>query len=274
MLETNSTLSLLYIEEQSRILREAFNKVEKRQLAKTSTFLEQLNQTVLDELKQFREQYDQVWKTVVFEFEHQRILHHRELYVLSGQVALLADELVFQKRVAVVQSIMVVVCFGLILFSTSGVVSSTTLSRGAGGYLDFNVSRRSYSPQVFGSPGSSASASPVSTRPASLYRTHSQEHQNNNSNNNHSNNHHSSPGSAHQRGVSDDSQTTGPAIAYSPPTPTSNQSAEEPAGNADGDHDGDSLATGLSMSVESHLRSRSSPPVLNGMESPDMDMSD
>lgn len=250
MLETNSTLSLLYIEEQSRILRDAFNKVEKRQLGKTGTFLEQLNQTVLDELKQFREQYDQVWKTVVFEFEHQRLSHHREMYSLSGQLGILADELVFQKRVAVVQSIMVVVCFGLILFSTSGVVSSRS---SGGGCLDFNMvsSRRSYSlrsssPRTFGSPtASSASASPSSTRPASLYRTHSGERGDEDGH-----------GHGHRRDLSDDSQ--GPAIAYSPPTPTSNRSDDDSREGAGASGDG------LAMPLDSHIRSRSSPPVLNG----------
>jgi hypothetical protein len=51
LLETNSTLSLKYIEEQSKILREAFTKVEKKQLQKTSTFLDTLNSTVLAELR-------------------------------------------------------------------------------------------------------------------------------------------------------------------------------------------------------------------------------
>lgn len=243
MLESNSTLSLLYIEEQSRILRDAFNKVEKRQLAKTSTFLENLNQTVLDELKQFREQYDQVWKTVVFEFEHQRIHHHQEMYALSGQLGFLADELVFQKRVAVVQSIMVLVCFGLILFSSSrGPVSS---------YLDFpsvqNMVSRSYSVRSSSPTFGSASVSPSSTRPTSSYRGHPN----------------------HRRNISDDSQGDGggvvssPTIAYSPPTPTSRESSPtegpEPDGTDNTDHD--SLAI---SPVESHVRSRSSPPVLNG----------
>ena len=53
LLEANATLSLQYIEEQSRILRDAFNKVEKRQLAKTTAFLENLNSTVLAELRVF-----------------------------------------------------------------------------------------------------------------------------------------------------------------------------------------------------------------------------
>ena len=51
LLEANSTLSLQYIEEQSRLLRDAFAKVEKRQLAKTNMFLEHLNATVFAELR-------------------------------------------------------------------------------------------------------------------------------------------------------------------------------------------------------------------------------
>lgn len=53
MLESNSTLSLQYIEDQSRILRDAFSKVEKRQLGKTEKFLDQLNSTVMAELREF-----------------------------------------------------------------------------------------------------------------------------------------------------------------------------------------------------------------------------
>ena len=53
LLEANSSLSLQYIEEQSRILRDAFVKVEKKQTSKAAIFLEQLNSTVLTELRGF-----------------------------------------------------------------------------------------------------------------------------------------------------------------------------------------------------------------------------
>lgn len=242
MLESNSTLSLLYIEEQSRILRTAFNKVERRQLTKTSTFLEHLNETVLSELKQFREQYDLVWKSVVLEFESQRVLHQREMYAVSGQLGVLADELVFQKRVAVVQSLMVLVCFGVILFS----------SRSCGGIdLQNMVSRSAYATHVRSS--SSTFESPVSASPSSTGH------------------------SRHQRNVSDDSRgddadadgrddngVPSPTIAYEPPTPTS-PSDEGDDGNAD--HDGGGDGDVLTMpAVESHVRSRSSPPVLKGAD--------
>jgi hypothetical protein len=242
MLESNSTLSLLYIEEQSRILRDAFNKVEKRQLAKTSTFLENLNVTVLNELKEFREQYDHVWKSVALEFEHQRMQYHQEVHSLSGQLGVLADELVFQKRVTVIQSIMVLCCFALVLFS-----------RGSGSnYMEFpavqkmvarSYSLRSSSP-IFASP----SGSPGSTRPTS-----SSYHEN----------------SGHRRNLSDSSDqdsAASPTAAYSPPTPTSSSSPTEQ--DADETDKVEEPISPESMSVPTlatpQPRSQSTPPVLNG----------
>jgi hypothetical protein len=239
MLESNSTLSLLYIEEQSRILRDAFNKVEKRQLAKTSTFLENLNVTVLNELREFREQYDHVWKSVALEFEHQRIQYHQEVHSLSAQLGVLADELVFQKRVTVIQSIMVLCCFALALFS-----------RGSGSnYMEFpavqKMVARSYSFRSSSPNYASPSASPGSTRGTSSYRENN----------------------GHRRNLSDSSDqdsASSPTAAYSPPTPTSSsperdmeetQKVEEPAYPQ---------PMSVSTLAAPPVRSHSTPPVLNG----------
>ncbi|EAW12558.1 Sad1/UNC domain protein [Aspergillus clavatus NRRL 1] len=239
MLESNSTLSLLYIEEQSRILRDAFSKVEKRQLAKTSTFLETLNVTVLNELRDFRDQYDQVWKTVALEFENQRIQYHQELFSLSAQLGVLADELVFQKRVAVIQSIMVLFCFGLVLFSR-GAVSSYIELPSVQNMVSRSYSLRSSSPPFrFGSP----SASPGSTRPASSYH------------------------GGHRRNASEDSQDSPPSppIAYAPPTPTSETSS--PLESIEKREPSPSPNTLEMPEIEPpHLRSQSSPPVLKTEE--------
>ncbi|KAH6844471.1 UNC-like C-terminal-domain-containing protein [Alternaria rosae] len=101
-----NTLSLQYIEEQSRALRDAFVKVEKRQLAKTEKFLDHLNSTVMLELKSFRNMYDQLWQSTVIEIESMKERQH-----------LMADELVWQKRMAVVQSTLLLLCLGLVLFA-------------------------------------------------------------------------------------------------------------------------------------------------------------
>lgn len=118
-LESNSTLSLQYIEEQSRILREAFSKVEKRQVSTTSRFLTQLNETVMVELQGFRQAYDQLWQSTVIELEGQRETYQREMLALSSRLTMVADELVWQKRVGIVQSTLLLMCLALVLFGRS-----------------------------------------------------------------------------------------------------------------------------------------------------------
>lgn len=122
LLETNSTLSLKYIEEQSKMLREAFLRVEKRQLQKTTDFLENLNSTVLTELRVFRQQYDEIWQSTVISLEGQRDESRREMLAIGARLNILADEVVFQKRMSIIQSVLLLLCLGLVIFSR---VSST-----------------------------------------------------------------------------------------------------------------------------------------------------
>ncbi|KAI9883030.1 MAG: hypothetical protein M1823_005207 [Watsoniomyces obsoletus] len=124
LLETNATLSLQYIEEQSQILRDAFSKVEKRQLAKTHSFLEDLNATVFAELKGFRQQYDQIWQSTVLELEHQREQSQREILAVSARLSILADEVILQKRMAIIQSILLLLCLAFVIFSRSTVIGN------------------------------------------------------------------------------------------------------------------------------------------------------
>jgi hypothetical protein len=123
-LEANSTLSLQYIEEQSRILRDAFKKVEKRQLVKTEKFLDHLNSTVMQELKSFRTMYDQLWQSTVIELESMKERQKSEMGEIGTRLSLMADELVWQKRMAVVQSTLLLLCLGLVLFVRSGTLGS------------------------------------------------------------------------------------------------------------------------------------------------------
>jgi hypothetical protein len=112
MLESNSTLSLLYIEEQSRLLRDAFNKVEKRQMAKMNSFLEDLNTTVIDEIRNLHLVYQSLRSIVLDDYEHQQ----REVSLVASQLAILTNELVFQKRMTALSSVLIMILFALILF--------------------------------------------------------------------------------------------------------------------------------------------------------------
>ncbi|KAF7185652.1 hypothetical protein HII31_12993 [Pseudocercospora fuligena] len=119
-LENNSTLSLQYIEEQSRILRDAFSKVEKRQVGTTTKFLATLNETVMVELHGFRQAYDQLWQSTVIELENQRETYQREMLAMSTRLTMVADELVWQKRMGIVQSTLLLLCLALVLFGRQG----------------------------------------------------------------------------------------------------------------------------------------------------------
>ena len=215
LLESNSTLSLQYIEEQSRILRDAFSKVEKRQFAKTSTFLETLNTTVLTELREFRTQYDQIWQSTVLELSSQREQSQHEVLALTTRLSMLADEIVFQKRMAILQFILILLCLGLVIFSRQGSSANylelPPLVQNAINRSSANLSR--YTPHFETPP-----VSPPSTRPSSRYGL--------------------LKSLTHCRDQSDESQLSvprngakSPNIEHSPPTPTSEGSPKSSSGS-------------------------------------------
>jgi hypothetical protein len=165
-LESNSTLSLQYIEEQSRILRDAFSKVEKRQISATTNFLTNLNETVMQELQGFRQAYDQLWQSTVLELEGQREQYQREMLALSSRLTLVADELVWQKRMGIVQSTLLLLCLGLVLFARGG---------NTNGYLEVPLMQQmmNKSTAALGRPGwesPPASPSPENRSPVSVFR--------------------------------------------------------------------------------------------------------
>ncbi|KAI4108665.1 MAG: hypothetical protein LQ339_002181 [Xanthoria mediterranea] len=210
LLESNSTLSLGYIEDQSRILRDAFAKVEKRQLAKTTTFLEGLNATVLNELREFRNQYDQIWQSTVLELSSQRQQSQVEIAALSTRLTLLADELLFQKRMAILQFLLILLCLGLALFSRGSAAAAGVT------YLEHVVNKSSINLSRYASGFDSPPGSPSSTRPPSRYGFFSRAR---------SLDHRRSPSeeSMGMLGVERDA-TKSPSIEFEPATPTSMRS--------------------------------------------------
>ena len=245
LLESNSTLSLQYIEEQSRILRDAFSKVEKRQLGKTTTFLETLNTTVLTELRDFRHQYDQIWQSTVLELSSQREQSQHEVLALSARLSLLADEIVFQKRMAIVQFGLILLCLGLIIFSRHSSQATylelPPMVQNAINKSSANFSR--YTPS-FDSPPNS----PSSTRPSSRYGLFRS--------------------LTHRRSPSEESRPDdggkSPNIEYSPPTPTSLPSSTNRQNAATSDVDEHSSDCLPEPEVAAVRQTKSSPSTPSG----------
>ncbi|KAI0180247.1 hypothetical protein GGR52DRAFT_530385 [Hypoxylon sp. FL1284] len=119
-LESNTTLSLQYIESQSRFLQDALARLERRQVARVDLFLGSLNRTVLGELRDVRELYGQLWQSTIIALESQRDQSERQIVALSSRLGVLADEVVFQKRMAIVQSLLLLGCLVLVVFSRPG----------------------------------------------------------------------------------------------------------------------------------------------------------
>ena len=252
-LEANSTLSLQYIEEQSRILRDAFSKVEKRQLSKTSTFLEMLNTTVLTELRDFRTQYDQIWQSTVLELSSQREQSAHEVSALSARMAILADEVVFQKRIAMILFMLVLLCLGVVIFSRHGGVSTylelPPLVQNAIKRSSANLARYTHFETP---PGSPSCSRPPSTSTFSKYGLFHKE--------------------KHRRNLSDESEMNGraqsPNIAYSPPSPESQLSREDREASPSGPSgdESENLSFGpLARDNDAFRETRSSPTTPNGM---------
>ncbi|KAG8415178.1 hypothetical protein J3458_009048 [Metarhizium acridum] len=96
--ESNLTLSMKYVEDQSKHIQEALQSREQRQHAKINYFLDELNKTVLAELHTVREQYDQIWQSTVLALESQRDRSERDMMALSSRLNLLADEVLRQQH--------------------------------------------------------------------------------------------------------------------------------------------------------------------------------
>ncbi|KAF7507253.1 hypothetical protein GJ744_010811 [Endocarpon pusillum] len=241
MLESNSTLSLQYIEEQSRILREAFSKVEQRQLLKTTKFLDYLNGTVVNELRDFKQQYDQLWQSTVIELETQREQNQREVIAINTRLSILADELVFQKRMAVLQCILVLLCIGLVLFPRGAMNS----------YLEHpllqNMLTRSATFRRRGAFFDIPNSSPESAQPSPAYKAQAKTAH--------------STLKAHQRSLSEDfpDGAETPALAYSPPTPSSSYDGRSEIGEREDEHIG---SDSRSASLTNSQRSSSSSPAI------------
>lgn len=142
--ESNLTLSLKYVEEQSRHVQEALQRGEQKQHLKVTAFLDRLNQTLLAELRSIREQYDQIWQSTVLALESQADRSDRDMMALSTRLNVLADEVVFQKRMAIVQAVILLSCLFLVIFSRSVALPSLSFPSdhvGEGSYMTHSTPR-------------------------------------------------------------------------------------------------------------------------------------
>ena len=165
LLESNSTLSLQYIESQSLLLRDAFSRFEKRQMNKTTTFLDSLNATVLGELKSFRNQYETLLMESIREMGAQSLDAQKQIQLLTEGLKDVKRDMYWQQRIAVLQFTALMMGLGFVFLSRQ---MSSPMSHMNGYIPEHNRSgQRMYANGYAPDPDTAIAVAPYETPPSS-----------------------------------------------------------------------------------------------------------
>ncbi|CUM65265.1 uncharacterized protein PRCAT00002898001 [Priceomyces carsonii] len=108
LLESNASLSLLYIEEQSKLLSTAFTNLERRQTKSFDSLLLSFNSTITNHLFNFKKSYSILQKEYHRLFKAQESHHRDSLKESNYKLLYLGSELRFQKRVCILNTIIMI----------------------------------------------------------------------------------------------------------------------------------------------------------------------
>lgn len=112
LLESNASLSLLYIEEQSKLLSNAFTKLEKRQTTKFEVLVSAFNESIHAQIDQMKHLYTNLHKETGSILFDQRLTHQQLLFDASKKLNNISSELTFFRRLAIFNT-----CFILCLLA-------------------------------------------------------------------------------------------------------------------------------------------------------------
>lgn len=111
-LEANATLSLQYIEHSGQMLREVFRAMERRQEVRLGEMLRALNASNWRQIEALKRRQQVDLQRAIFEFDVHRQQTEAERRALLQEVHLLATEVMFERRLGIVQMLLVLGLFG------------------------------------------------------------------------------------------------------------------------------------------------------------------
>ena len=100
LLEANASLSLRYIEEQSKMLMVAFSSLERNHAANTEKFMAKLNSTLNMQLKRWQRDFEQIIHTIQ--------IQEQEITKLSYQIGTVNKELFMYRVILIIHSFFLV----------------------------------------------------------------------------------------------------------------------------------------------------------------------
>lgn len=108
LLESNATLSLLYIEEQSKLLSTAFTNLERRQTSTFNDLVQSFNITMSSQVKIMKEAYERIQKEATMLLQNQENRYRGGLSDANYKLGMLANDLRFHKRITIFNTVIIV----------------------------------------------------------------------------------------------------------------------------------------------------------------------
>lgn len=127
MLELNSTLSMLYFAEQSKVLGESFLKLERKQKKKFNLLVMALNDTYQLQMEEFKKSFSLIRKESELLIESQSELNEAINDKIDHNFKLLSDELSFQKKLLFIFFMMFICLLMFVLLSKDRLIEGEFL---------------------------------------------------------------------------------------------------------------------------------------------------
>lgn len=166
LLESNASLSLRYIEEQSQSMKDLLSKIEKKQNNRIVTFFSEFNNTVVSQFQYFQEQYAKLLLNTIIESQSNQLRVNQDIEAMSFRMKILADELVYQKNMGIIQAIVLVTILLFVITTRGAPVDSYAIGNSSFARLWGGPS--SVTSSVVGSPRSSIWARSRSSSPIDI----------------------------------------------------------------------------------------------------------
>ncbi|KTW31604.1 hypothetical protein T552_00242 [Pneumocystis carinii B80] len=110
-LEMNASLYLQYIEQQSKILRNIFIKMEKKQDNKIDFITQTLNSTLFSRLNSLKHQYEELWQNILSKIEYERDKSKKDVDMVASKLEYLSNEILIQRWIIVFQFLILFTVF-------------------------------------------------------------------------------------------------------------------------------------------------------------------
>ncbi|GAV29489.1 hypothetical protein PMKS-002990 [Pichia membranifaciens] len=125
LLESNTTLSLLYIEEQSRLLSDAFTNLESQQAVKFQNILFQLNSTIQSQMDIFQKLNVDVYTSFSRLFEYQQQNFESKNVEISKQISQISSMISFYRNLTYCCLLTIILLFFYILLTKDLYIDDT-----------------------------------------------------------------------------------------------------------------------------------------------------